>query len=138
MIEDIPALLDFQNIRVLHGDKIALDDFTLRIQGGEHVAILGPNGSGKSTLVKTISRECYPVVRDGSSMSIMGKQLWNVFELRTLLGIVSNDVMGSCTGSATGRDVVVSGFFSSTRIFSPLSVEPVHRVSADYGITALW
>jgi iron complex transport system ATP-binding protein len=137
MTEPLPPLLDFQNIRVMRGDKIALDDFTLRIQAGEHVAILGPNGCGKSTLVKTISRECYPVVRDGSSMSIMGKQLWNVFELRTQLGIVSNDAMASCTSSATGRDIVLSGFFSSTRIFPHQNVEPAHRGLADSALAEL-
>jgi len=137
MAAPLPALLDFKNIRVMRGDKIALDDFTLRIQAGEHVAILGPNGCGKSTLVKTISRECYPVVRDGSSMSIMGKQLWNVFELRTLLGIVSNDVMASCTGNATGRDVVLSGFFSSTRIFPHHRVETLHRELSDSALAEL-
>src|ERR1700704_3213615 len=95
----------------------ALDDISLRIEAGEHVCILGPNGCGKSTLIKTITRECYPVVRGGSSISILGRERWNIFELRSLLGIVSPDLLASCTTDATGRDVVLSGFFSSTRIF---------------------
>jgi iron complex transport system ATP-binding protein len=37
--------------------------------------------------------------------------------LRSVLGIVSPDLLASCTTEATGRDVVLSGFFSSTRIF---------------------
>ena len=59
-----PPLLDFHNLRVMRGQKIALDDFSLRIGADEHVAILGPNGCGKSTLIKTITRECYPVARE--------------------------------------------------------------------------
>jgi iron complex transport system ATP-binding protein len=81
------------------------------------VCILGPNGCGKSTLIKTITRECYPLARDGSYISILGRERWNIFELRSFLGIVSPDLLGSCTTDATGRDVVLSGFFSSTRIF---------------------
>ena len=63
-----PPLLDFHNLRVMRGQKIALDDFSLRIEADEHVAILGPNGCGKSTLIKTITRECYPVARPESSI----------------------------------------------------------------------
>src|ERR1700744_3567906 len=126
-----PALLDLQNVRVMRGAKIVLDDFTLRVNSGEHVAILGPNGCGKSTLVKTIARECYPVVRDGSAMTILGRDRWNVFELRSLLGIVSNDLMTARTGKVSGRDVVLSGFFSSTRIFPHHEIDPAHRERSD-------
>lgn len=117
-------LLDFRNICVMRGPKIALNDFTLRIGADEHVAILGPNGCGKSTLIKTITRECYPLARVESSMSILGQDAWDVFSLRSLLGIVSNDLMLSCTGDACGRDVVLSGFFSSTAIYPNHSVDP--------------
>jgi iron complex transport system ATP-binding protein len=116
---NLPALplLDLRNIRVMRGSRVVLDDLNLRIGAEERVAILGPNGCGKSTLIKTITRECYPMVREDSSMTILGRERWNVFELRTLLGIVSNDLMSLCTGEAVGLDVVLSGFFSSTRIF---------------------
>jgi iron complex transport system ATP-binding protein len=130
-------LLDLQNIRVMRGEKIALDDFSLRIRSDEHVAILGPNGCGKSTLIKTITRECYPVARAGSSVKILGQELWNVFTLRSLLGIVSNDLMLSCTGEATGRDVVLSGFFSSVNIFPNHVVEPEQRVRANAALEQL-
>src|ERR1700742_4068205 len=98
-------LLDFRHISVMRGEKTVLDDFTLRIEAGEHVAILGPNGCGKSTLIKTITRECYPVARTDSSMSIFGEESWDVFKPRPRLGIVSNDLMLTCTGDASGRDV---------------------------------
>lgn len=126
-----PALLDFRKLRVMRGQKTVLDDFSLRIEADEHVAILGPNGCGKSTLIKTITRECYPVARDESSMSILGQEAWDVFQLRTALGIVSNDLMLSCTGDACGRDVVLSGFFSSTAIYSNHLVNPGHLALAN-------
>src|SRR5712672_2321986 len=126
-----PPLLDLQNIAVMRGQKIVLEDFSLVIRGDEHVAILGPNGCGKSTLIKTITRECYPVVQQGSSMTILGRDRWNIFELRSVLGIVSNDLMLDCTSETSGREVVLSGFFSSTRIFDHQTVEPGHLKRAD-------
>jgi iron complex transport system ATP-binding protein len=135
--EAAPPLFEFHNIRVMRGQKIALDDFSLRIGAAEHVAILGPNGCGKSTLIKTITRECYPVARTDSSATILGKDSWDVFALRSRLGIVSNDLMLSCTGDACGRDVVLSGFFSSTGIFSNHRVDSGQRQSADDALAAL-
>jgi iron complex transport system ATP-binding protein len=137
MIADKPPLLDFHNLRVMRGQKTALDDFSLRIGADEHVAILGPNGCGKSTLIKTITRECYPVARPESSMSILGEETWDVFALRARLGIVSNDLMLSCTGDASGRDVVLSGFFSSISIFSNHVVDPRQLALADAALAEL-
>jgi iron complex transport system ATP-binding protein len=135
--ESSPLLLDFQNLCVMRGQKIALDDFSLRIGADEHVAILGPNGCGKSTLIKTITRECYPVVRAESSMSILGQETWDVFKLRAGLGMVSNDLMLSCTGDACGRDVVLSGFFSSNAIYSNHAVDPEQLSLAEAALAEL-
>jgi iron complex transport system ATP-binding protein len=137
MALETPPLLDLQHIRVMRGQKIALDDFSLRIRSDEHIAILGPNGCGKSTLIKTITRECYPVALENSSMTILGQERWDVSDLRALLGIVSNDLMLSCTGDASGRDVVLSGFFSSTRIFPHHAVDPRRRELADAALAQL-
>jgi iron complex transport system ATP-binding protein len=121
MTPPTPPLLELRNVTVIRGENVALDRFSLRIAVGEHVCILGPNGSGKSTLIKTLTRECYPLLRENSSISILGSSQWNVSELRFSLGIVSPDLLAACTTDATCLDVVLSGFFSSTRIF------PNHR-----------
>ena len=108
------SLLELSRVTVMRGERAALEDVSLRIEAGEHVCILGPNGCGKSTLIKTITRECYPLAREGSSMAILGRERWDVFELRNMLGIVSPDLLAACTTDATGRDVVLSGFFRIT------------------------
>src|SRR5437016_9233314 len=125
MTSTAAPLLSLAHVTVMRGDREALHDVNLGSAAGEHGCILGPNGCGKSTLIKTITRECYPLAQERSAISILGKERWDIFELRSRLGIVSPDLLTSCTTDATGRDVVLSGFFSSTRIF------PHHAQSSD-------
>ncbi len=132
-----PPLLSLRNVTVMRGDCAALREVNLEIAAGEHVCILGPNGCGKSTLIKTITRECYPLAGDGCAIAILGRERWNIFELRSLLGIVSPDLLASCTTEATGRDVVLSGFFSSTRIFPHHQPDPTHLARAEAALERL-
>jgi iron complex transport system ATP-binding protein len=123
-------LLEFENVSVRRGERLGLDGLTLAIECGEHVAILGPNGSGKSTLIKTITRECYPLMQAGVRLRILGRESWNIFELRRQLGVVSHDLMAQCTRAITGRELVLSGFFGSIGIW------PHRQVTAEMGETA--
>jgi iron complex transport system ATP-binding protein len=129
-METSPALLDMRRVTVMRGNKPVLHELDLHIGIGEHIAILGPNGCGKSTLIKTITRECYPLANGGSSMSILGRELWDVFALRSVLGIVSNDLAASTARAITGLDVVLSGFFSSNAIWPHQEVTRAMRDKA--------
>jgi iron complex transport system ATP-binding protein len=121
----LPPLLELENVTVRREDRIALDRVSLSIAQGEHVAILGPNGSGKSTLIKLISRDLYPAQQPGPwALRILGRERWRLFDLRHILGIVSNDWMQMCTRDYSGHEIVLSGFFGSVGIW------PHHPVTA--------
>ena len=130
-------LLELERVTVMRGERAALRGVSLRVAAGEHVCILGPNGCGKSTLIKTITRECYPLAREDSWMRILGKERWDIFELRSHLGIVTPDLLASCTTDSTGRDVVLSGFFSSTRIFPHHHPDEEHVRRAENALARL-
>jgi iron complex transport system ATP-binding protein len=119
-----PSLLELKNVFVERGGRFALNGLNLSINSGEHVAILGPNGSGKSTLIKTVTRECYPLLRPETSLKILGSSSWNIFDLRHHLGVVSNDLMAQCTRDIKGRELVLSGFFGSIGIWPNHQVLP--------------
>jgi iron complex transport system ATP-binding protein len=131
-----PPLLELNDASVVLGGARVLDRLTLSIPVGEHTAILGPNGAGKSVLIKLLTLQLYPAVEDESSMEregfrraeppsplrVFGQDRWDVFELRSRLGIVSADlhdrfVHGNSNGVLTGLDAVVSGFFATHGVF---------------------
>ena len=122
---DSPLLLELKNVTVIRCGKKILDSVSLSIEQGEQVAIIGPNGSGKSSLIKIITKEYYPFAEtEELVLKIMGKDRWNVFELRKLLGIVSGDLQQTYCRQIKVVDVVLSGFFSSIGIYYNHNITP--------------
>lgn len=119
MIENTanPPLLELHDARLMRGGSEILHGLSLRIEPGQHTAIVGPNGAGKSTLVRMIHRDDYPLAHEDGTppMRILGRTRWDVFELRKHLGIVSGDLQQRLIGEdlVDGLDAVVSGFFAS-------------------------
>jgi iron complex transport system ATP-binding protein len=81
------------------------------------------------------------VERDGfsraerSPIRVFGRDRWDVFELRTRMGIVSADlhdrfVHGNSNGVVTGADAVVSGFFATQGVFAYQHVTDAMRTRA--------
>jgi iron complex transport system ATP-binding protein len=151
-----PVLLELNDASVVLGGTRVLDRLTLSIRVGEHTAILGPNGAGKSTFIRLLTLQQYPAVeeregfsradpsaptteREGfsgaASIRVFGQDRWDVFELRSKLGIVSADlhdrfVHGNSNGVLTGLDAVVSGFFATHGLFRHQRVTEAMRRQA--------
>jgi iron complex transport system ATP-binding protein len=115
--------LELKDATVIKGDRAVLDALTLTIEEGEHTAIVGPNGAGKSLLVKLLTHEVRALVTETgqSTVRVFGSDNWDVFDLRSQLGIVSADlhqrfVAGNSEGRISGEAAVLSGFLASDGI----------------------
>lgn len=105
-------LVDLQNVTVVKDGATILRNFSLRIDEGQHTAILGPNGSGKSTLIRVLAHELYPYAGKGKAL-INGQERWSVQELRKILGMVSSDVGEKMLGTPTSLEMAVSGLIGT-------------------------
>lgn len=113
--------LSMRHVSVARGDTMVLHDLALEIALGEHIALLGPNGCGKSTLIKTLTREQYPVVplegEPAMHFSLMGRERWDLSQLRSSFGVVSADLPGERTPVTSGLDAVIAGFFGASALW---------------------
>jgi iron complex transport system ATP-binding protein len=134
-----PPLIDIQNAVVWRGTTKVFDGLTLCIGQHEPTAILGPNGSGKTTLLKLITRELYPATGNDTAVRVLGRESWNVWELRAHIGVVSHDLQAHYRPATSGFDVVLSGFLSSVGVHGGLAqrITTAQRRSAADAMAAL-
>jgi len=124
-------LVEFEHVNVARGNHVVLHDVNLRVERGEHLAILGPNGCGKSTLLKTMTCELYPIVKPETRVRIMGRERWDLTELKRRMGVVSAESPVKAAMQTNGFDAVVTGFFSSSTLWPNLHVTEAMRERAD-------
>lgn len=132
-------LIELDRATVCRGVVPVLHDVSLRIDQRRHVAILGPNGCGKSTFVKLIHRELYAVARaDTAPVRVLGQTRWDVFALRTQLGLVSPDLQRDLLRAPgmTAADAVLCGFFASQRVPSAERISSRMRERVDEALAA--
>lgn len=91
--QDLAGSVEFRNVRFEYPDSgiVALQDFSLKIEPGETVAILGSTGSGKSTVANLLTRMYDPT---GGELLIDHHpiQAYDVKHLRRQTGYVPQDV----------------------------------------------
>lgn len=121
MSDAVVPLIEIRNATLYRGNTRVFENLNLCVRQHEPTAILGPNGSGKTTLLKVIYRELYPAHSGNSSVRILGRERWNVWELRARIGVVSHDLQMTYRPATTGLDVVLSGFHSSIGMHGQLS-----------------
>ena len=125
------ALLAFSHVTVIRDGATILDDFSLVIPAGQHVAVVGPNGSGKSTVLKLVTRDLWPLARPESSVTVLGQDRWTQWDLRAAIGIVSNDLLATCTRKVTGRELLLSAFFGSIGLWPHHAPTPAMHARVD-------
>ena len=130
---DSPPLIELDRASVVRGSATVLHALSLRIEPGQHTAILGPNGCGKSSFIKLIDRELYPLAREGEApVKLFGQSRWNVQALRNRLGVVSNDLTGDLQQmpGLGVEDAVLTGCFASLVLHPDAEISDEQRLRA--------
>lgn len=137
-------VLALDDVTVIRGETRVLDGVTLTVHPRQHTVVLGANGAGKSSLIRVLTHEDRPVARDDGRVGVrvFGDDRWDVFDLRSRLGIVSAEmhhrfVDGNTAGRILGIDAVLSGFFASQGVTRYRTVTPAMRAAADLALARM-
>jgi len=113
-------IIHFEHVSVAYDEEDVLHDINLSIKEGQHTVILGGNGSGKSTLLKLFSNDLYPRFSETTTKEVFGKKVWDIWELKKHLGIITNDLHYQFSERApdlNAFEVILSGSYSRFRIY---------------------
>ncbi len=131
MTQPAEPIIELTHVNLVRGGRRVLEDISLTICRGEQLALLGPNGCGKSTLLKTLTCELYPLAEPQTSVRLFGRERWDLTELKKRLGVVQNDLPGKPILDVTGHEAILTGFFSSSKLWPNLTVTDEMQARAE-------
>ncbi len=87
------ALIKFENVTKVYGDKVGLKDVSLEVAPGDFVFLVGPSGAGKTTFIKLILKE---IQADSGHIYVAGQDITRLSQrqipnLRRHIGMVFQD-----------------------------------------------
>ena len=103
--------LEAENVTVIKNGFEVIKNLSLKIKHNERVLILGPNGSGKSSIIELINRNIYPLEKTNSNLKIFNKKFINIWDLRSKISTVNNDIKLRVNPSIKVIDLIVSGLY---------------------------
>jgi iron complex transport system ATP-binding protein len=123
-------LIEIRDATVVRDGRLLLSVERFSLAPGERIAVLGPNGAGKSTLVRLLTRDVLPVHTPTTAVLVNGDPRLPLFEVRALLGIVSDELQSDYDRAVQVEDVVLSGFFGSIGLYRGRDVTAEMRQAA--------
>jgi phosphonate transport system ATP-binding protein len=130
-----------RNVIKAFASQPVLMDISLRIERGEHVALIGPSGAGKSTLINLLNGTLYPtqgeVLTLGQNLARLSLAMRR--QIQREIGTIHQQfhlvnhlrVIHNVNAGHLGRWSFGKALFS---MFWPLEVETARRVLAQVGI----
>lgn len=132
--------VELEDVEVRTGGARILGPVTLRVERGEHWALLGPNGCGKTTLLSVAGAWRQP---SAGIARVLGQRLGraDVRALRVRIGHVGQTVSRALRPTQSVRDVVLTGRSSTLemwwQVVGRVDVEEANRRLAQVGCSAL-
>ena len=90
-VDDLEGRVEFDHVHFGYNpDHIIINDFSVKVEPGQKIAIVGPTGAGKTTMVKLLMR--FYDVNEGA-IKVDGQDIrdFNRSELRKMFGMVLQD-----------------------------------------------
>jgi iron complex transport system ATP-binding protein len=120
-----PPLVTLSQVGLKIGRKMILSGVNFKLRRGERWAIIGPNGSGKTSLLRIINGYLRP--SGGSALFRGENSLTDLESIRKIAGFVSSFLDNLVENDDSVLDVVVSGRFGATKLWSIPDFEIVER-----------
>jgi iron complex transport system ATP-binding protein len=126
---DASPVVSLSDVSLVLDGKRVLNRVDWEVLPGENWVVIGPNGAGKTSLLSIINGYRWP---SSGAVSVLGKRFGDadLRELRTETGLVSSYLDWMVGGDEGVVDLVVSGKFGSTRMWSKVKAGDVTRATS--------
>ena len=136
----MPSAAALHDVVVRRSGRNLLDHVDVEVSEGERWVVLGPNGAGKSTMLRLLAARLHPT---SGTVDILGERLGrtDVFELRPLIGLASQELAETIPETEKAIDVVVTAGYGVTgrwrEEYDEIDLDRARELLAAFGVDDL-